>query len=174
MQFLQQEKITYRIAESKDIAQLAKLRWDFRNESGDESPAVSFEDFSRFYANFFKQGLESGNRVHWLAEMDGEIIATIVVQKIDMVPRPCKLKDQFGYITDNYTKPAYRHRGIGSVVINKVKEWATEQDLELLIAWPSEGAMTFYKRAGFYAENDILELRLRNYYSPEWIENTDK
>src|ERR1044072_4149057 len=107
MNIFEPEKIIYRIARGTDVVQLAKIRWEFRSESGDELPVVNFQEFTNYYTAFFKQGLENRNRVHWLAEIGDEIIATTVVQKIDMVPRPCKLNDQFGYITDNYTKPAY-------------------------------------------------------------------
>ncbi len=87
----------------------------------------------------------------------------IFVHKIELIPRPCKIRDHFGYLTNNYTKPACRNRGIGSELMQRVKDWAKDEDLELLIVYPSEEAVTFYERAGFYSENDVMELRLREY-----------
>ena len=101
--------------------------------------------------------------MYWIAEENGEVISQIFVHKIDMVPRPCKIHDQFGYVTNNYTKPAYRNKGIGSELMKRVVQWAKDEDLELLIVYPSEEAVTFYERAGFYSENDVMELRLRKY-----------
>ena len=57
--------------------------------------------------------------------------------------------------------------------MKRVKEWAKEQDLELLIVWPSDRAVTFYERSGFTPENDIMQLVLRDYYSPEWGEKQE-
>jgi len=37
----------------------------------------------------------------------------------------------------------------------------------LFIAWPSGRAVTFYGRAGFMVDNDIMQLVLCEYYSPE-------
>ena len=160
--------IQYRIATDHDLVQLAQLRWDFRNEDGDEQPVMSQQDFIERCTHFLKHGLVSGYHTYWVAEQDGEILAQVFIHRIDLVPRPCKLEDQFGYITNNYTKPAYRNQGIGSELMRYVKDWAHAQDLELLIVYPSDDAVTFYKRAGFRSENDVMELQLREFYSPSW------
>lgn len=147
--------------------QLAELRWDFRMEGGDEVPAVSKSVFVDACTSFLKRGLGNGYHVYWLAEEGGEIVSHIFIHKIDMIPRPCKIHDQFGYITNNYTRPEYRNRGVGSELMKSVVGWAKDEDLELLIVYPSERAVSFYRRAGFYTENDVMELRLREYYSPD-------
>lgn len=148
--------------------QLAELRWDFRMEGGDELPAVSKSEFVEACLLFLKRGLESGYYAHWLAEEGDEIVSHVFIHKIDMIPRPCKIHDQFGYITNNYTKPAYRNRGVAPELMRRALDWAKDEDLELLIVYPSERAVSFYQRAGFYPENDVMELRLREYYSPSW------
>jgi GNAT superfamily N-acetyltransferase len=137
-------------------------------KGGDEPAAISKPEFVKECVSFLKRGLDNGYHVYWLAEQDGEIVAHIFVHKIDMVPRPCKIYDQFGYITNNYSKPEYRNKGIGSELMHKVKDWARAEDLELLIVYPSDKAVSFYKRAGFNIENEVMELRLREFYSPSW------
>ena len=158
----------YRLATTRDLLQLAQLRWDFRSEDDNEIPVVSREEFISECEKFLRQGIESGYQTYWLAENEGAIIAHIFVHRIDLVPRPCKLKDQFGYITNNYTKPEYRNQGIGSKLMDHVRKWAAEEDYELLIVYPSEEAVPFYERAGFRTENDVMELVIRDYYSPSW------
>lgn len=155
--------MNYRTANFEDVAQLAELRWDFRMEDGNEIATVAKPEFVEFCGSFLKRGLQNGYHVYWIAEMQGEIVAHIFVHKIDLIPRPCKIHDQFGYITNNYTKPAYRNHGIGSKLMQEVRAWATVEDLELLIVYPSEQAVSFYERAGFIAENEVMELRLREY-----------
>jgi GNAT superfamily N-acetyltransferase len=149
-----------------DLAQLAELRWDFRNEDGTEQAVVDREEFLRTCRGFLMQGLEAGYHTYWIAEEAGEIVSQIFVHRIDMVPRPCKLRDLFGYITNNYTKPVYRRLGIGSELMRRVKQWAQDEDMELLLVHPSKEAVPFYERAGFSSENDVMELILRAYYSP--------
>jgi GNAT superfamily N-acetyltransferase len=158
----------YRLADENDFEQLAGLRWDFRLEDDGEHASMSKPEFVEKCIEFLKRGSASGYHAYWIAEDAGEIVAQIFVHKIDMVPRPCKLEDRFGYITNNYTKPQYRNRGIGSELLKRVVGWSREEDLELLIVYPSELAVPFYQRSGFTMENEVMELRLRDFYSPDW------
>jgi len=154
----------YRIATERDFPQLAQLHWEFRHEDGSEQSVVSHDEFIEACTAFLKRSSESGYHTYWIAEHDNEIIAQVFVHKIDLVPRPCKIQDQFGYITNNYTKPAYRNQGIGTALMNQVVQWAKDEDFEVLIVYPSDEAVTFYARSGFKAENDVMELKLREYY----------
>jgi ribosomal protein S18 acetylase RimI-like enzyme len=68
-----------------------------------------------------------------------------------------------GYLTNVYTKPAFRRRGIGAKLFEQVKNRAIEKDFEILIVSPSDDSGNFYKRAGFAAETDFYQLRLREF-----------
>ena len=46
-----------------------------------------------------------------------------------------------------------------------VREWALREDLELLIVWPPELAVPFYRRQGFSRRTEIMQLPLRPYYT---------
>lgn len=155
--------MNYRQATFEDLNQLAELRWEFRSLDAYETPLVGKSEFIESCVSFLRRGLENGFYVYWIAEEGSEIAAHIFVHRIDLVPRPCKIRDQFGYLTNNYTKPEYRNKGIGSKLLQTVKDWASAEDLELLIVYPSEQAVSFYQRAGFDAKNEVMELRLREY-----------
>lgn len=152
-----------READISDGEVLARLRWDFRAEDGIEVPVVSWEEFKGVYADFFRKGLENKSRVHLVAVVDHKIVGTVVVQTVDMVPRPSKTIDQWGYVTDSYVVPTYRNQGVGSALLQEAIKWARSHDLELLITWPSEKAVSHYERHGFSGNNEILELILRDY-----------
>ena len=150
-----------RRAVTEDVERLAELRWAFRAEDG-EVPSVDADTFLAVYRAYFVDAAAEG-RVHFVAEVDGEIVSTLVVQKVAMVPRPKRLDDAWGYVTDNYTLPEFRDRGIGTAVLREAIAWAREEDLELLIVWPSDEAVRHYERAGFSRDNDVLQLVLREY-----------
>jgi GNAT superfamily N-acetyltransferase len=151
----------FRLANVSDLLQLSNLRWDFRMEDGEEATTVTRTEFVENCVAFFRRGLKSGYHFYWIAEENHRIISQIFVHKVDMVPRPCKLHDQFGYITNNYTRPENRNHGVGSALMRRVIEWARAEDLELLIVYPSQRSIPFYGRAGFSIENEVMELRLR-------------
>lgn len=54
-----------------------------------------------------------------------------------------------------------RNSGVGQRLLTAVKDWASGENLELLVVWPSERAYPFYQRAGFSRHPDPLVLRLR-------------
>jgi len=152
----------YRLATEGDVHALAEMRWDFRTETVVRVPAFTMEDFAAACAEFFRRALVEGHWACWLAEEDGRIISHLFIQRIRKIPNPFRLHGEFGYITNVYTRPAFRNQGIGSTLLEKVKEWAGQQDLELLILWPSDKSVNFYNRAGFSSEHEILQCRLRD------------
>ena len=79
------------------------------------------------------------------------------------MPKPNRLHDTFGYVTNVYTRPAYRNQGIGSELMRHVIEWAGGLDMENLLVWPSERSIPFYERAGFSADEEAMALNLRDY-----------
>jgi GNAT superfamily N-acetyltransferase len=152
--------ILYRLAAESDLPALAQLRWDFRTEWS-ETPPPGKEEFLVYCTDFLLRGWTGGQWVYWIAEEEGQIISQVFVLRITKIPKPARWHDEFGYVTNVYTRPAYRNRGIGAQLMQQVIAWAQAEDLELLVLWPSERSVPFYERAGFSAENDILECAFR-------------
>jgi GNAT superfamily N-acetyltransferase len=153
---------SFRKAGPDDIPRLAELRWEMTTE-GEQTPDAGREAFVRACAAYYERTLAGGLQTHWVAERDGRIVATISLHDVEMLPRPGRVEDRFGCITNNYTEPGARGRGIASGLLRHVVDHAAGLDLELLIVWPSERAVPFYERLGFEWENEVMELRLRDY-----------
>lgn len=153
----------YRVATEADLDVLAQMRWDFRLE---EAPGATVHDQASFVqacAAFLRQGLRERRWTYWVAQQDSQIVSHIYIQRVPKVPKPNRLDDALGYVTNVYTRPAYRGQGIGTQLITHVLQWAREQDLESLIVWPSEPSVGFYERAGFRASSEMLEYEVRPY-----------
>jgi len=153
----------FRIATESDLDVLAQMRWDFRLEESPGAPVHDWQTFLEACTAFLRQGLASQRWVYWVAVYEGTIVSQIFVQRIDKVPKPNRLDDGFGYVTNVYTRPAYRGRGIGSELMARVIEWAQVQDLECLLVGPSDASVRFYERAGFHWNEDLMEYALRPY-----------
>ena len=102
------------------------------------------------------EGIASGRWTIWLAEADGEIASHAYIGLIDKIPRPTRGSRWLGYVTNVYTRPEQRGRGIGTALLEQVTAWAVEHDIELLVVWPSEESVGFYERAGFVSGRDPL------------------
>ena len=153
----------YRMATEADLDELAQMRWDFELE---EAPGATVHDQATFLTActaFLRQGLPEQRWTYWVAQEDPQIISHIYIQRVPKVPKPNRHDDALGYVTNVYTRPAYRHQGIGTRLMTHVLAWAREQDLESLIVWPSEASVRFYERAGFRGSSEILEYSVRPY-----------
>ena len=156
------KEIEYRLATEADTETLARIRWDAWLEHGQDPAEVDQATFVAECGEILKQRLLSRQWTYWLATLEGEIISQIFIQRIAKVPKPSKLQDAYGYVTNVYTLPPYRGQGIGSRLLAQVKAWAREQDLEFLILWPAEESIPFYERAGF-APGEAVEYPVRPY-----------
>jgi len=92
--------------------------------------------------------------------LNGIIAAHVYIQLIDKVPRPGRVTYPFAYMTNVYTDPDYRAQGIGSQLLQAIREWAKANKYEFIIVWPSEEARGFYSRNGYALCNDPMELQL--------------
>jgi GNAT superfamily N-acetyltransferase len=150
----------YRLAIESDVLPLAEMRWTWRTGEDGASAVVFREGYLDECAAFLRQGLANGLWVCWVAEVQGQIVSHIFVRRVRKVPKPNRLHDEIGYVTNVYTRPAYRGQGIGSALLACVVQWARDREIDVLFVWPSEQAVPFYERAGFRADNEILECQV--------------
>lgn len=151
----------YRIARLEDLPQIADLRWRLRV---DDQPLLDAQARGRFIADFVRISSaewKPADITHWVAADGERLVGIMSVTIVRALPSPENLCDRWGYISNSYVLPDSRNAGIGQILLTAVKDWAREEDLELLVVWPSEGAYPFYERAGFSRHPDPLVLRLR-------------
>lgn len=148
-----------RLATNEDIEALILMRWEFTLE---HQPGVSddFDFFATECRTFLRQAI-SGERWHiWVAEIGGILASHMYIQLIDKVPRPGRITYPFAYMTNVYTDPDYRSQGIGSRLLQTIREWAAANKFEFIIVWPSDESREFYERNGYSLCNDPMELHL--------------
>lgn len=144
-----------RCATIEDLARLEELRTQFTFEDALEPPIVR-DDYSEAFASIVGSGIETVRWTVWIAEVDGEIVSHIYVGLLKKIPRPIPGHRSIGYVTNVYTQPPQRGRGLGSVLLDHVQGWARANDVELLLVWPSEESIEFYERVGFASGRDPL------------------
>ena len=159
-----QDGITFRLADPRDALQLADFRWRLKS---DDSPDFSMTERDVFVSAFVAftesaSGRQDEPFFHWVAELEGRLIAVMSVRKVLKVPSPERLDGCWGYLTNCYTLPDYRNRGIGTNLLSSIKEWAKGQELELLVVWPSDRSYAFDERSGFHRDPDPLVLKIQD------------
>jgi GNAT superfamily N-acetyltransferase len=149
------EEVEVRRATVADVPALAELRRDFTFEDGDRG-AVAPHGFEESFATLVSDGIDAGRWVVWVAEVGGEIVSHAFVGLIEKIPRPIVALPAIGYLTNVYTRPGFRGRGLGSLVLDAVTAWAREAEIELLVVWPSEASVRHYERHGFVDRGEPL------------------
>lgn len=146
-----------RLAEVNDIDFLIDMRWNFTLEYRDNISEDEYNSFYDEYHQFLVNAIKNENWYIWVAEDNGIIISHIFLELIHKVPRPGRNTYPFVYMTNVYTLPEYRNKGIGSKLINKINDWVKEKKYEFIIVWPSDKSINFYKRNGFRQCTEPME-----------------
>lgn len=149
--------MNYRMAVPSDFPQLAQMRWDFRVElDPGRIPPEMREGFLQSMMEFLPEAYASGKWGIWLAEEDGVVISHVYIQRIRKVPRPFREQLEWGYLTNMFTYPEYRGRGIGAELLRQAVDWGRSIGLEMIILWPAKGREEFYIRGGFEHEKEAM------------------
>jgi ribosomal protein S18 acetylase RimI-like enzyme len=154
------DQIDFRLSTDRDLAALADLRWRLQT---DDRPIADQAEYDRFVADFVRIGRQeprTGELFHWVACAGVRLLGAMSVVLVRKVPKPARLDGRWGYLTNCYVLPDVRNRGVGEALLARIRSWATDLDLELLVVWPSDRAFAFYERAGFTRRADPLVLEI--------------
>jgi ribosomal protein S18 acetylase RimI-like enzyme len=146
-----------RLAEAKDIKQLIRMRWDTTIEFDESKKIESFDDFEKECHSFLENALNNGQWFIWVAEENAKLISHIYIEIIDKVPRPGRITYPFAYMTNVYTVPEFRNKGVGSKLLSSINSWIKESKYEFVIVWPSDEAINYYKKNGYVHCKEPME-----------------
>ncbi len=149
------DTLELRLAEAQDIPTLVEMRRDFTFEDGGID-AAERADYAKECHAFLDDAIKTGRWQVWLAEVDDQIVSHLYVALIDKVPRPTRERKRIAYLTNVYTRPEFRNRGIGAALLSRAQAAADEADVELMIVWPSDESIGFYRRHGFESPKEPL------------------
>jgi N-acetylglutamate synthase-like GNAT family acetyltransferase len=138
-----------RRASLADVDELISMRRDFTLEAEGSQGRASRCEYEIECREFLIEAVSSGRWDIWVAEVGGQIVSHVYVALIDKVPRPVRENRRIAYMTNVYTRPPHRASGIGGRLVERAQEAAREEDVELIIVWPSEESIAFYRRHGF-------------------------
>ena len=132
---------------AQDAAGLARLRWESRDES--ERAREPFDTFAPRFVGWLEQALLSHDWRVAVACAGAPLVGCMFLRRMDTVPVPGIRERAWGYVTHAYVTPEWRNRGIGRAMLARLIEDARALGLVELHTWPSQGAISLYRRAGF-------------------------
>ena len=155
-----ESSLHYRLIDNCDFKDLAQLRWQFKIEEAvvrKKEILIMKEAFIKSCLDILTRSEYKNQFTHFGAfTTENKLIAMASVNQIAKIPEPLKLVEFIGYLTNVYTCPSYRNRGVGSKLLGMIHVWAKQHSIELLIVWPSEASVNFYKRNHFDIKNQPM------------------
>ncbi|MBF6589820.1 MAG: GNAT family N-acetyltransferase [Ktedonobacterales bacterium] len=157
--------VTYRAATEADLETLAALRWEMEIERHDAPLRPRGEFIAAFIAAFIaetRDELARGAHCAWLAEVNGEAVACVLLIWWQMPPNMGRLRRRRGFVSSVYTQPAYRRQGIARHLMTLLIEHARQLSIHRLILWSSEMGRPLYEDLGFLPSGGLeLEVHLK-------------
>ncbi len=146
----------YRKACAADIPLLAELR---KKQLADEGIAPD-KDIDAELVRFFSEKLADGTLVQWLVEDAGKVVACAAVVFYDFPPTYTNRTGRKAYVTNMYTAPAHRGRGIGTALLDVLAEEARRAGVAKMWLGASRLGRPVYQKFGFRQTDEWMELDL--------------
>lgn len=161
---IDKDKLVFRKATPKDIPELIKFKIFLLDELNENINKDNLEKLKIELEKFFTEYIETDKFISWLVEYDGEIIATSGLILWRVPPRYDCLHGRYGYISNMYTVPKARKKGISTELIKRLIEEAKILNIDILNLHATKDGIQMYRRFGFTDPIDPeIELNLNNY-----------
>ena len=153
------DQVVIRMADSRNAATLAKLRYLFRSAAGRGDVVEPEDGFLPRCEKWMCERLsDSSPWKCWIAESEQTIVGNLWLQLVDKIPNPLASEpEHHAYISNVYVREEYQGQAIGSQLLSAALEWIEHQDIHAVILWASEEGRQFYARHGFGMRDDLMQ-----------------
>ncbi|WP_429233397.1 GNAT family N-acetyltransferase [Aeromonas salmonicida] len=146
-----------RQADMADIPALVSLRMGLFCEVGELADPLADLDLWQATSAYFSAGQADGSARSWVAEVEGEVVASGTLALFVRPPYPGNLSGREAYLLNMYTLPAYRKQGMASALLDAIVVHASAEQLGKVWLHASDQGRPLYERMGFVANPAYLE-----------------
>jgi GNAT superfamily N-acetyltransferase len=161
------ETFTLRRATADDIDVLARLRLEMQREVATKDVEVDWIALREAYHSYLLEALPVEEFVVFVAEADGTIIATSGLSFVSRPPSASSPLRCEGYVTNMYTVPAWRGRGVATALLQAAMEHAKHEGARLVFLHTSDAGRHVYEGIGFAKNPRYMQLKLEGARSEE-------
>lgn len=150
-----------RLATLDDVAQLVELRILMQKEVNPSNAAAIDPGYPDAVRQFFVHGISSGSYVSAVAESNGQLVSSNGLIVYSKPPSITGGVGKVGYISNVYTLPEWRGRGVASDLMRLIVAYAKRARLDKLHLGATDSGIGVYERVGFKAPRfPQLEMKL--------------
>ena len=118
-------------------------------------------DIDEELSAFFKKWLESNDFIQLIAEENGKLLSTAAVIYYDLPPSFTNKIGIRGYVTNVYTAPQHRRKGLSKMLLTKLLKDAETRGIKKLWLGASKDGRPLYEKLGFIQQESYMELTLK-------------
>ena len=134
----------YRKATTEDINSIIEMRVSLLIEEAAAMPTSIERELTTYFLAELNKTI-----IVMLAEENGKIVATSSVVFQQYPPSFSNKQGMRAYVTNVYTIPAYRRKGINTILLEKLIEEVKARDISYVWLWATEQGKRLYKKFGF-------------------------
>lgn len=143
----------FRKAVTTDIPQLINFRKILLSHEDNSS----MDEIFRIY---FDSSLSDNSLVVWVADDDGVVVSTVCFCLCRFAPRFDNPSGRVAYMTNVYTLPNYRRRGIVSKLVSEAVDDLKTQGIGKVLLHSSDVAKPMYESLGFVEAKNYMSLNI--------------
>ena len=151
---------TYRMATAKDVELLARTRVEF---FADMNKDMTDEEKAAIYAQnrqYFEETFADGTFLAWLAFDGDTLVATSGVSFFRTPPKRRNPTGRTAYISNMFTKPEYRGRGVATRLFALSVELACEHGCGKVTLHASDMGRPIYEKFGFNETHSAMDYHI--------------
>lgn len=152
------DRIRIRKADIEDLDDVLYFRMIFLNDYKDHDDDRETMELRKNTRKYLEKAMRSESFIAFLAYDKGKVVASGGMEIREVTPRYGSIsRGLMGYIMNMYTLPSYRNRGIGTEILDLLKEEAKEREVGFLHLHASRDGDSIYRRGGF-RDHELPEL----------------
>ena len=111
---------------------------------------------------FFKKWLVSKDFLQLIAEENGKLLSTAAIVYYDLPPSFTNKIGVRGYVTNVYTAPEHRRKGLSKMLLSELLNDAKKRGIKKLWLGASKDGRPLYEKLGFIQQESYMELTLKD------------
>jgi GNAT superfamily N-acetyltransferase len=147
-----------RLATPDDVDELVRLRLDFLEEVGNLKAGVDGGELGAAMREYLLRKMPGGEFMAWVAEAGGAVVATSGVTLFERPPNGANLAGLEAYLSNMYTLPAWRGRGVGTALVETIVAHLKRTRVRRIWLHSTEQGRPVYAKAGFVPSETDMEL----------------
>lgn len=152
--------MNYRYADEQDLDFLVKSRLEFTYGMRNMWEGDSSEEYEKLKENcetYFRRAMAEDTCDVVLAEENGSCVGTGIIFYYFSVPSAFNMEGKNAYITSLYVKPECRRMGIGSTILKRLIQSASQRGYDIVMLSASKLGKPMYEKMGFQEiENNMI------------------